>query len=79
MVEKSGTVLDFSVLRIAIFSYEIAAKSVEHLLKFNTVIADEAHYLKNTAAKRTESLVPFLTSRKRIFLLSGTPALAKPK
>lgn len=53
MVEKFGTVLDFSVLRIAIFSYEVASKSVDNLLKFNVVIADEAHYLKNSSAKRT--------------------------
>lgn len=52
-MEKYGTVLDFTVLRIAIFSYEIAAKSVEHLTKFKIVIADEAHYLKNNTAKRT--------------------------
>lgn len=40
MVEKSGVVLDWSVLKIAIFSYEIASKSVESLLKFNVVIVD---------------------------------------
>lgn len=53
IVEKSGTVLDFTVLRIAIYSYEIASKSVDQLNRFNVVIADEAHYLKNSNAKRT--------------------------
>jgi len=40
-------------LRIAIYSYEIASKSVDMLSRFNVVIADEAHYLKNGNAKRT--------------------------
>lgn len=52
---------------------------MEHLTKFNVVIADEAHYLKNSNAKRTENLVPFLMTRKRVFLLSGTAAQAKPR
>jgi len=46
---------------------------------FKVVIADEAHYLKNTGNKRSDILLPFLSSRKRIILLSGTPALAKPR
>ncbi len=43
------------------------------------VICDEAHYLKNPDTNRCELLVPFLSKKKRIFLLTGTPALAKPK
>lgn len=43
------------------------------------VICDQAHYLKNKDTIRCEQLVPFLSQRKRIFLLTGTPALAKPR
>jgi len=43
------------------------------------VICDEAHYLKNPDTSRCTQLMPFLTQKKRIFLLTGTPALAKPK
>ncbi len=43
------------------------------------VIADEAHYLKNTGNKRSDILTPYLSSRKRVVLLTGTPALAKPR
>jgi len=46
---------------------------------YKVAIADEAHYLKNEQAKRSEFLVPYLSSRKRVILLTGTPALAKPK
>ena len=42
-------------------------------------ICDEAHYLKNPDAQRTKTLMPILRSRKRVLLLTGTPALAKPK
>ena len=43
------------------------------------VICDEAHYLKNPDTNRCEQLVPFLMNKKRIFLLTGTPLMAKPK
>ena len=51
----------------------------EMLETFKVVIADEAHYLKNTGNKRSDNLIPFLSCRKRVILLSGTPALAKPR
>ncbi|RYE68140.1 MAG: hypothetical protein EOO81_09735, partial [Oxalobacteraceae bacterium] len=47
--------------------------------KFNMAIADEAYYLKNSDAKRTEQIVPILQACKRVILLAGTPALARPK
>ena len=40
---------------------------------------DEAHYLKNALAKRTEFITPLLQKIKHVLLLTGTPALAKPK
>jgi SWI/SNF-related matrix-associated actin-dependent regulator 1 of chromatin subfamily A len=43
------------------------------------VIADEAHYLKNSGNKRSDTLMPYLSGRKRVILLTGTPALAKPR
>jgi SWI/SNF-related matrix-associated actin-dependent regulator of chromatin subfamily A-like protein 1 len=46
---------------------------------FKAVIADEAHYLKNTGNKRSDHLMPYLSSRRRVILLTGTPALAKPR
>jgi SWI/SNF-related matrix-associated actin-dependent regulator 1 of chromatin subfamily A len=47
-------------------------------MKFNTCIADEAHYLKNRDTKRCKVLIPILMGSKRIILLSGTPMLSKP-
>lgn len=79
VVEKFGQTINWDTAKIVIYSYDVAAKSIDTLSKFQIVIADEAHYLKNDAAKRTENIVPLLVTRKRIFLLSGTPALAKPR
>jgi len=48
-------------------------------MKPKIVIADEAHYLKNLQALRTKKLSPILKQCKRVILLTGTPALSKPK
>ncbi|XP_022088441.1 DNA annealing helicase and endonuclease ZRANB3-like isoform X2 [Acanthaster planci] len=45
---------------------------------FRVVIVDESHYMKNRKAARTKVLVPLLQAAKRVMLLTGTPALARP-
>ena len=62
-----------------IISYDLAWKMKESLDVFKVAIADEAHYLKNTDNKRSSVLVPYLSKRKRIILLTGTPAFARPR
>ncbi|EDQ88437.1 uncharacterized protein MONBRDRAFT_26139 [Monosiga brevicollis MX1] len=47
--------------------------------RFKVVIIDESHYLKNSRAKRTQSLLPILRRARRVIMLSGTPALARPE
>lgn len=66
-------------IKAMIISYDLAWKIRDTLDMFAVVIADEAHYLKNSGNKRTDALMPFLSSRKRVVLLTGTPALAKPR
>jgi SWI/SNF-related matrix-associated actin-dependent regulator of chromatin subfamily A-like protein 1 len=65
----------------SLFSYDLTTKYKEKFdkLSFKTIIADEAHYLKNLSAKRTECLIPLLQRAKHPILLSGTPAFARPK
>ena len=46
--------------------------------KFQVVVVDESHYLKTRQAARTKLLVPLLHTAKRVILLTGTPALARP-
>lgn len=47
--------------------------------KFQMIILDEAHYLKSIDSKRTKMLTPLAQNCKRVLLLTGTPAFAKPK
>ena len=64
-----------------IVSYSLASK-MHHLisrLKFQIVIADEAHYLKSMHSKRALKLVPLLKKFKRVLLLTGTPLLGRPQ
>ena len=69
--------------RITIVSYPLL--SVESIraqceaAAFQVVVADESHYVKDSKAKRTKALVPILKRAKRCVLLSGTPALNRPR
>jgi SWI/SNF-related matrix-associated actin-dependent regulator 1 of chromatin subfamily A len=45
---------------------------------FNVVIADESHNLKERSSQRAQFVLPLLQQARRLFLLSGTPALARP-
>ena len=47
--------------------------------RYNVVIVDESHYIKDSTAKRTKAALPILKTAKRCFLLTGTPALNRPK
>ncbi len=65
---------------VCIISYDLARglKEKLHAKKFQVVIADEAHYLKNGKAERTMTVVPILQAARRALLLTGTPALSRP-
>jgi hypothetical protein len=77
LVDETSSKFPFSFV---IVSYGLIDKLMDKLseIKFNVVIADESHYLKNPRAKRTKRLVPFIISSKRAILISGTPALSRP-
>ncbi len=80
VIVKSGTDIK-SQVKVLIISYDLASKMADTIedFKFQTVIVDEAHYLKNAEAKRTEKLLPILKQCRRCILLTGTPAFARPK
>lgn len=66
--------------KFVIVSYGMLQKMEVQLtaMAFNMIIVDESHYIKNSQAKRTKTLVPLLHKAKRVLLLSGTPALSRP-
>jgi SNF2 family DNA or RNA helicase len=74
---------------IIIFNYEAAVELAEMLdaVKWNLIIFDESHFLKNAASKRTQALlgleerkkviIPPLRAEQRLFL-TGTPIDRRP-
>lgn len=75
---KGGATLKDST-KVLIVSYELAWKFKQIWSDFKIAIVDEAHYLKNSGCKRTDILVPELAKKKRVILLTGTPAFARPR
>ncbi|GAX73093.1 hypothetical protein CEUSTIGMA_g546.t1 [Chlamydomonas eustigma] len=65
---------------ITIVSYDFISKLSEQLmaLRFNVILCDEAHYIKNFTSQRCKTALPLLQSSKRALLLTGTPALSRP-
>ena len=62
---------------IVVASYSLAGAAVGH--PFAQVVCDEAHYLKNHKAKRTETTVAIAKAAPRRLLLSGTPITNRPR
>ena len=65
-------IISYDITRSDDFNEELKSK------KFNFIIADEAHALKNAEAKRSKLLLPLLKQSKRVILITGTPILSKP-
>ena len=70
-------------IQIVIATYSLlqsrsaAARALQQY-PFQCVIADESHNLKEKSSQRFQLAKPILKRAKRLLLLSGTPALAKP-
>ena len=67
--------------KIIVISYDMCIRQDLALKKLapKIAIADETHYMKNSKARRTEVLLPILQRCKHVILLTGTPALTRPK
>ena len=61
---------------IRIASYEEVARNIDSFDRFDLVVFDEAHYLKNPTAKRTKRCLS-LAAEKRLFL-TGNPIINRP-
>lgn len=75
---------NISKAAVSLVGYGLMQSSFKTLLEalherdFGVIIVDESHFLKNPKAVRTKTLIPLLTKAKRVLMLSGTPALARP-
>lgn len=70
-------------IKIVVASYSIlqtrsASARCLQTFGFRCVIADESHNLKQKNSQRTQLALPLLQGAKRLALLTGTPALARP-
>lgn len=66
--------------KIWIINYDILKKHLDILLKtrFDLMVADECHLVKNPKAARTKSILAIAKHTPHIVLLSGTPLLSRP-
>lgn len=70
-------------VRIVVVTYSLlqdrsAVAKVLEDQNFNCIIADESHNLKQKNSQRAKKILPILRRSRRLVLLSGTPALARP-
>ena len=67
---------DFVIVSYALIS---KLKAPLERARFRVVVLDESHYIKDGKALRTKDTLPLASRAARCLLLSGTPALARPK
>jgi len=65
---------------VVIISYDLLSKKSSELMKkkFNLVIMDESHCIKNDKSVRTKAAEPLMRGSRYLILLTGTPALSRP-
>lgn len=80
VVSKATDIEKFSISshRVLICSYSLATVLGNRLKVGKVLILDESHALQDINSGRTKTIVSISTNFRRIMLLSGTPALARP-
>lgn len=70
----------FNIKKFNIINYDILKKYKKELLKekFDLIIADEAHLLKNLQSIRTKQFISIANKTKNVWLLTGTPIANRP-
>ena len=65
---------------VFVINYDILKKNFKALsaLRFDCMVCDEFHYIKNRTAQRTKAIMALATKIPHILLLSGTPMLSRP-
>jgi len=65
---------------VFIINYDIVVKYVDLLtsLRFDCLVCDEFHYVKNRFSKRTKATIAVSKNISSVLLLSGTPVLNRP-
>lgn len=65
---------------VGLINYASLHKYIERISKvpFKTLVIDEAHFVKNRKTRRSKGVAQLARKIKRVFLLTGTPPLARP-
>ncbi|KAL0028605.1 hypothetical protein WJX79_005056 [Trebouxia sp. C0005] len=73
--------LEGKKFQFLITSYNFVPKLKDQLQELGpqVMVLDEAHSIKASKSVRTQETVPLLKAAKRVVLLTGTPALSRPK
>lgn len=59
---------------VAVATYEsVAAFNLDSMYRFSQLIVDEAHYIKNKSAIRTERILKLAKHAERVLFMTGTP------
>lgn len=76
----SGKPRELSGADFTIINYDLLKKwqTILEGFEFNSLIADEAHYLKNLKAARTKSLLAIGATIPKRIMVTGTPILNRP-
>lgn len=81
---KKWTIINYDILK-NFHHMPVKGKKLPDIIKspidyneFDLVIADEAHYLKNSASNRTKLFNSFASNIPNIWFLTGTPITNKP-
>ena len=73
---------DFVIVNYDIIKnfHDIKDKETSQIInsKFDLVVIDEAHYIKNSQAQRTKLINHFVKNINRLWLLTGTPITSRP-
>ncbi|XP_060077522.1 DNA annealing helicase and endonuclease ZRANB3-like [Ylistrum balloti] len=85
LIQTGNDASGFAEAKISITTFGLLCKSTSKLLqealnnrKFQVVIVDESHSIRNIKTASCKAVVPLVKSANRRILLSGTPSLARP-
>eukprot|EP00798_Chlamydomonas_sp_ICE-L_P011737 gene11737-5178_t len=77
---KKPELVSSSKAKFIIVSYDLMSDISDELKKkkLQCIVCDEVHKLKSCTSQRTVATLPLLQKARRVFLLTGTPALNRP-
>ena len=80
--KKRLNIYDSITIETMIISYETLRTDIEDIMKrfkkFNYLVVDEAHRLRNYKTKQSKALIKVRTVADRVYPMTGTPAVNHP-